>query len=111
MRKDPIIFLNHINDAIELINKFTEGFTKAKFLADKLVQSAVVRQIEIIGEATKNLPRPFKSAHPEAPWKDIAGMRDKLVHHYFGVDLNYVWGVIKDELPHLQQQIQHFLRE
>lgn len=111
MRKDPLVFLNHINDAIDLINKFTEGFTKAKFFADKLVQSAVARQIEIIGEATKNLPSTFKGAHPDIPWKDIVGMRDKLVHHYFGIDLNYVWGVIKYDLPELQQQIQSFLRE
>src|SRR3989344_4858082 len=97
--KDPTFFVQHIADAINLIDEFTNGCTKAKFLQDKLLQSAVVRQIEIIGEASKNVPDEYQKMYPHIQWRDMAGMRDKLIHHYFGVDLNYVWNVVHDYLP------------
>lgn len=109
--KDPVVFLNHIDDAIKLIAEFTKGYTKATFFHDKLVQSAVVRQIEIIGEAAKNLPDSFQKKYHGIPWKDMAGMRDKLIHHYFGVDLNYIWNVVNDDLHLLKDQIQKILDE
>ncbi len=95
MKKSEHIFLEHIMESIEDIEKFVKGLSKDYFLKNKEKQNAVVRSIEIIGEATKNLPLKFRKEHPEIPWAEIAGMRDRLIHHYFGVNLNRVWAVIK----------------
>lgn len=109
MKKDAIIFLEDILKNIELIEKFTKGMGKKHFIEDVKTQYSVVRGIEVIGEATKNLPRNLTSKHPDIPWKDIAGMRDKLIHAYFGVNLNRVWDAIKDDLPSLKKKIQNIL--
>jgi uncharacterized protein with HEPN domain len=74
-------------------------------------QYAVLRGLEIIGEATKNLSRELKTKHREIPWREIAGMRDKLIHEYFGVNLELVWVTIKNELPELKNQILKILKE
>ncbi len=101
MKRDVTVFLNHIIDAILLIEEFTGQHTKETFFNNKLVHNAVIRQIEVIGEAVKNIPHSFTEKHPEIPWRDLAGMRDKLIHQYFGVDLNYVWVAATRELPSL----------
>ena len=111
MNKDPLVFLKHMRDAIDLIENFTKKYTKDKFLNDKLVQSAVVRQIEIIGEATKNVSSNFRKKYQKIPWSDIAGMRDKLIHLYFGVNLDRVWEVVKEDLPKLKEEIRKILEE
>ncbi|MBU0470234.1 MAG: DUF86 domain-containing protein [Nanoarchaeota archaeon] len=105
MKKDPFVFLKHIRDAIDLVDSFTKNYTKTKFLNDKLVQSAVIRQIEIIGEATKNVPLNFRKKYQKIPWSNIAGMRDKLIRLYFGVNLERVWEVVKEDIPKLKQEI------
>jgi len=79
--------------------------SRGKFLSDKKTQDAVVRNLEIVGEAVKNLSVHFKKSHPQISWKRIAGMRDRLIHDYSGVNLDIVWQVIKDELPQLLRQI------
>ena len=79
--------------------------TKSKFLKNKLRQSAVIRQLEIIGEASKNIPANFREKYSEVEWKKIAGTRDKIVHHYFGIDLNTVWDIVKKDLPALKRKI------
>ncbi len=107
--KDPIIFIYHINDAIKDIEDFTKKTSKKKFLKDKKVQSAVVRQIEVIGEAVKNLPLEFKKKNSKIEWKAISGMRDKLIHHYFGVDFEKIWGVINKDIPLLKKEIKSIL--
>ncbi|MGB9659360.1 MAG: DUF86 domain-containing protein [Nitrososphaerales archaeon] len=102
MRKDKA-YLKHILDVILDIEKFTEGITKEGFYENKEKQYAVLRGLEIIGEATKNLSRELKAKHREVQWKDIAGMRDKLIHEYFGVNLELVWETIKKNLPELKK--------
>lgn len=105
MRKEPRVFLEHILENIEKIETDTRDLVEEDFLGNALIQDAVVRRLEIIGEAVRNLPDEFKQAHPEAPWQDIADMRNKLIHEYFGVDLGLVWRVVKDDLPPFKKQI------
>jgi uncharacterized protein with HEPN domain len=108
--KDFLVFLKHIRDSIKDIEDFTKEVSKEEFMKDKKVQSAVVRQIEVIGEAVKNLPLDFKKKNPKIEWRVISGMRDKLIHHYFGVDIEKVWGVVRLEIPKLKKEINILLK-
>ncbi len=103
--KDALVFVNHIFDDIKRIEIFSKGLTKEHFLKDELRQYALIRAIEIIGEAVKNIPISIKNKYPLTSWKDIVGTRDVLIHHYFGVDLNIIWDIVKHEIPKLKQQI------
>ena len=106
MKRDNTLYLDDIQEAINNIGVFTKDISKPNFLKNKLVQSAVIRQIEIIGEATKNVPTTFRNKYPNIEWKKIAGMRDVIIHAYFQVNLELVWKVIKDDLPKLKKQIE-----
>lgn len=108
MERDKV-YLHHIIDAIHKIEKYIFGKTFQDFLKDTLVQDGVVRELEIIGEATKNLSTALKATHEGIPWQDIADMRNKLIHEYFGVDYITVWKVVKEDLPQLQEKIQSLL--
>jgi len=110
MKKDKA-YLQHILDAISDIEKFVENVTQNEFFKNKEKQYAVLRALEIIGEATKNLSRELKAKHFEIPWRDVAGMRNKLIHAYFGVKLELVWETIKDRLPQLKKQICNILED
>ena len=94
MQKDDPVYLKHILDAIAKIEEYTERIEYEDFTEKTLVQDGVIRQIEIMGEATKRLSTDFRKEHSDIPWKDIAGMRDKLIHDYFGVDIDTVWDTI-----------------
>ena len=111
IKKDPLVFIKHIRDSINEIDSFTKNVSKEKFIEEKLIQNAVIRSIEVIGEAVKNLPKGFRSKYTEIPWNKIAGMRDKIVHHYFGVDLVTVWKVIKESIPELKNNIKNILEK
>ena len=105
MKKDPVIFLEHILECIDLIEQYTKDRTKEEFLASKHFQDAVIRRIEIIGEAVKNIPREIRKTYPQVPWKQIAAMRDIISHEYWGIDPNLTWKVATERVPPLKDDI------
>jgi uncharacterized protein with HEPN domain len=107
MKERDRLFLGHILEAIEAIESFTTG--RAAFMADLKTQSAVVRQIEIIGEAVKNLSAEVIASERGVPWRLIAGARDRLIHGYFRVDLDAVWSMVEQDLTLLKANVQRIL--
>lgn len=105
MKKEPKVFIEHIIECIELIENYAKGKTKEDFLNSTQLQDAIIRRIEIIGEAVKNLAEEFKNNYPEIPWRKIAGTRDMLVHEYFGIDLELTWEVVQRDIPDLKRKI------
>ena len=110
MKKNPFVFIEHMLQFIEDIENFSQGLSKADFKRNNLRQSAILRKIELLGEAAKNLPFSFRNKYPSIEWKKIIGTRDKLIHQYFGVDLDLMWDVVKKELPKLKKQIKDILK-
>jgi uncharacterized protein with HEPN domain len=98
-------YIDHINDCIRKINEFSQGITLKEFKKNELVQDAIIRNIEIIGEASKKISSDTKQTYYKIPWKEIAGMRDKLIHDYLGVDFDVVWETIKKDIPALEKLI------
>jgi uncharacterized protein with HEPN domain len=109
--KDPLIFGMHMVESIGKIEEFTKGMTRVDFMQAVQTQDAVIRRLEIIGAAAKNIPKSFRQRYPQTRWAEMARMRDKLIHHYFGVDLKITWNVVEKELPILKRQIQSILQE
>lgn len=105
MKKVPLIFIEHILESINKIESFSSGISKEELSNNELKQYAIIRAIEVIGEACRNLPESLKKEYSFVSWKDIIGTRDKMIHHYFGVDLNIVWDIIKKHTPTLKEQI------
>ncbi len=110
MTNSPEIFLAHILTSLNAIETYTKGVTERQFNADRKLQMAVIKELEIIGEAVRNLPAEFKEKNPAVPWKDIAGMRSFLVHEYFEIDLDIVWDTVKIKVPELKAEAENFLR-
>lgn len=106
--RDDLVYLQHIADAIADIEKYTGG-GRQDFFNKKIIQDAVIRNLEIIGEAVKNISPATRIEYPDLPWKQIAGLRDVLIHHYFGVDLETVWLVVEKRLPVLTERIHSLL--
>ena len=102
MKRDTSLFIEDILESIKNIESFTKGITEKELSKNIEKQSAIIRQIEIIGEAAKNIPLSIRKKYPDIPWKDIVGMRDVISHGYFKVDLFIVWKVIKEDLPDLK---------
>lgn len=111
MSRSPKDFLRHILDEINYLIAASQNLTKEEFQHDETIKRAFTRSLEIIGEATKNLPEAFRAEHPQIPWRKMAGMRDKLIHDYFGVDYDVVWDVVSSEIPTLFHDIQQLLEQ
>ena len=109
--KDQKEFLIHILEAIDAIQSFMGDMEYSQFVKDDKTVSAVIRKFEIIGEATKKLDRSITDQKPNVPWKKMAGMRDRLIHDYFGVDLHLLWKTYQNEIPILKNEIQSLLDE
>jgi len=109
MPRDYKVFLQDVLDAIANVAEFVGPMTRNEFEADKKTMHAVVRNLEVIGEAIKSVPPEVRDPNPQVPWQRIAGLRDILIHHYFEIDVDIVWDIVQNKLPELQRQIQAVL--
>ena len=109
MSRSPLEYLRHALDEMTYLVERTQGLTQDRFLQDATLQRAFVRSLEIIGEAVKNVPDDFRQRYGYIDWRAIAGMRDRLIHGYFGVDYDIVWDVVIHKVPILRQEIQQIL--
>ena len=105
MSLQPHDYLRHILAEADYLIRASAGFTAERFIKDETLQRAFVRSLEIIGEATKKVPDPFRQQYPTIEWRAMAGMRDRLIHDYFGVDYELVWDVVQNRMPALRNQI------
>ncbi len=105
MLKSPLEPPRHIRDEGDYLTRRTTDLTRDEFLANEDLKRAFVRSLEIIGEATKQVPQQFREEHPELPWRLMAGMRDRLIHDYGGVDYEIVWQTITDDVPNLLERL------
>ncbi|MHA1280419.1 MAG: HepT-like ribonuclease domain-containing protein [Candidatus Helarchaeota archaeon] len=110
MKREYKDYLNDIYDSIEKIEKFTEHMKFAQFEKDDRTVLAVVKALEITGEAVKKIPPSIRNKYPQIPWKKISGMRDKLVHEYFGINIKVVWRTIKEDIPPIKPLIHDILK-
>ena len=112
MSKEPLEYIKHIRDEIAFILSVVDvNLTKEAFLEDETLKRAVIRSLEIIGEATKKIPVDFKLKYNSITWKNMAGMRDRLIHDYMGVNYTIIWDVVKNKIPELHKQINEDLEK
>ncbi len=110
-KRDYGDYLQDILDSIDDLSNFTNNMSFKSFVSDKKTINAVTRSIEIIGEATKKLPASITTKYPLVPWAKMAGIRNKLIHEYFGIDAEILWKVVKDDLPPLKPLVEQALKE
>ena len=111
MKKDVGVFLRHILDSISSIEDYMKEKSEQDFIEALETQDAVMRRLAVIGEAAKNIPMSLREKHGNIDWKAIIGLKNVLVHEYFGVDISVIWHIIKDDLPKLKLEIEKMLRE
>ena len=111
MPRDSRVYLEDILDATRKIKTYTGGLSKTEFLQDEKTLDAVVRNLEVIGEAVKKLPEDLRAKHPALEWKKMAGLRDILIHEYFGLDAEIVWDIIQNKVPALDREVRTMLKD
>ena len=109
MPREYKAYLRDILEAIDKIERYTKNISFEDFSDNELIQDGVIRNLEIIGEAVKNLPDDIKKDYPEVEWRKIAGLRDILIHAYFGVDLEVIWDIVKNKVPELKEMVRKIL--
>jgi uncharacterized protein with HEPN domain len=109
--RDYIDYLQDIVDSIDDIGDFIKGMSFEDFSHDKKTTNAVLRSIEVMGEAAKNVPEEIREQYPQIPWKKMSGMRDKLIHEYHGVDLETVWKTLREDIPPLKEQVKDIIKK
>lgn len=109
-RRDYRDYLQDMIDSINDIDAFTKNMDFESFTKDRKTINAVIRSIEVIGEAAKNIPQSVRNKHTSIPWKKMVGMRDKMIHEYFGVDMEILWKTIKEDIPSLKPLVQELLK-
>ncbi|MBN1896489.1 MAG: DUF86 domain-containing protein [Candidatus Aenigmarchaeota archaeon] len=109
--KNDIVYIKHVMDSIGAINDFSRGISKRELKTNRMKRSAIVREIEIIGEAVKNVSSATKNRYRHIRWKEIAGTRDKMIHHYFGVDLDIVMSIVTNDIPILEKEMLKILKD
>ncbi|MDK2789710.1 MAG: hypothetical protein PWP15_217 [Methanothermococcus sp.] len=110
-KRDIRAFLLDILDSMNAIDDYVKNTTFDEFLNNRMMRQAVIRELEIIGEATKNIPEKIRKKYPEIPWKGMAGVRDKVIHGYFGVDYDIIWKLIKVRIPQTKPLIEDVLKD
>jgi uncharacterized protein with HEPN domain len=111
MSHSHIEFIRHILEEAEFILNNTSGINQQDFLQDAVLLRATIRSLEIIGEACKNVPEYLRQKYPEIYWKEMAGTRDKLIHHYFGIDYDILWDIIKNEIPLMRINVEKLIEK
>ena len=111
MLSSNLELLRHIREEVDFILHYTRAKTKEEVVDDAVLCRAIIRSLEIIGEASKKLDEEFRSSHPQIEWKKMAGTRDRVIHHYFGVDYDIIWDIIENKLPDLQERVGDILDE
>jgi uncharacterized protein with HEPN domain len=109
MNKNDTVYLSHILDAINQIEIYTTGLSYHQFSQNRLIQDGVIRQLEIIGEATRSLSGEFRAQHSDLPWQQIVGLRNRLIHAYFDINLGIIWDIIRTDIPPLKSEISGLL--
>ncbi len=109
MKKDDSVYLRHIIDALLQIERYTDGVTYEEFLSNSLLQDGVIRQLEVMGEAARNLSEDLRNEYPKIPWRQMISLRNRMIHAYFNVNLQIIWEIIQGDIPNLKQETKHVL--
>lgn len=111
MQREPKVFLEDILNAAIKIEKYTKGLSYNNFLDSDLVSDAVIKNILVIGEATKNIPEDIRKSYPQVEWRKMAGMRDMMIHGYFSINYRIIWDVVQNKIPILKEQVKQLLKD
>ena len=109
MKKDDSVYLHHIIDAFVLIEHYMDNVSHEEFLRNRLLQDGVIRQLEVMGEAARNLSEDLRNEHPQIPWRQMIGLRNRMIHAYFNVDLQIIWEIVQGDIPDLKQKMKQIL--
>jgi len=109
MKKDDSVYLRHIMDAFVQIERYTDGVSHDDFMENRLLQDGVIRQLEVMGEAARNLTEDLRNEYPNIPWRQMIGLRNRMIHAYFNVNLQIIWEIIQGDIPNLKKDINYVL--